>query len=145
MHFQGFSLAFYIEVIHMSDFLKLVGEQLRIIRVSKGLSQEEVAERTGKLGFSKGRVSNIEHGQSNITLSTLETLMKALDIAPEELFNFQKLSGVTDIEEKNLMLDIHRSLLRERNLDEVKYVVRITKDFLDTIDSQSKKNSSNGQ
>ncbi len=43
------------------------------------------------------------------------------------------------------MLDIHRSLLRERNLDEVKYVVRITKDFLDTIDSQSKKNSSNGQ
>jgi len=129
----------------MSDFLKLVGEQLRIIRLSKGLSQEEVAERTGKLCFSKGRVSNIEHGQSNITLSTLETLMKALDIPPEELFNFQKLSGVTDIEEKNLMLDIHRSLLRERNLDEVKYVVRITKDFLDTIDSQSKKNSPNGQ
>ncbi|WP_347723942.1 helix-turn-helix domain-containing protein, partial [Lysinibacillus capsici] len=140
-----FSLAFNIEVNHMSDFLKLVGEQLRIIRLSKGLSQEEVAERTGKLGFSKGRVSNIEHGQSNITLSTLETIMKALDITPEELFNFQKLSGVTDIEEKNLMLDIHRSLLRERNLDEVKYVVRITKDFLDTIDSQSKKNSSNGQ
>ncbi len=66
----------------MSDFLKLVGEQLRIIRLSKGLSQEEVAERTGKLGFSKGRVSNIEHGQSNITLSTLETIMKALDITP---------------------------------------------------------------
>ena len=59
-----------------------------------------MAERTGKLGFSKGRVSNIEHGQSNITLSTLETIMKALDITPEELFNFQKLSGVTDIEEK---------------------------------------------
>ncbi len=110
-----------------------------------GLSQEEVAEKTGKLGFSKGRISNIEHGQSNITLSTLETLMKALDIAPEELFNFQRLSGVTDIEEKNLVLDIHRSVLRERNLDEVKYVVRITKDFLDTIDSQSKKNSSNSQ
>ena len=31
----------------MSDFLKLVGEQLRIIRVSKGLSQEEVAEKRG--------------------------------------------------------------------------------------------------
>ncbi|GLC90354.1 helix-turn-helix domain-containing protein [Lysinibacillus piscis] len=127
----------------MSDFLKLVGEQLRIIRIAKGLSQEEVAERTGKLGFSKGRISNIENGQSNITLNTLEILMKALDIAPEELFNFQKLSGVTDIEEKNLMLDIHRSLLRERNLDEVKYVVRITKDFLETIDSQTKKNSPN--
>ncbi len=144
MHFEGFSLVFYIEVNDMSDFLKLVGEQLRIIRVSKGLSQEEVAEKTGKLGFSKGRISNIEHGQSNITLSTLEMLMKALDIAPEELFNFQKLSGVTDIEEKNLMLDIHRSLLRERDLDEVKYVVRITKDFLNTVDAQSKKNSTNG-
>lgn len=129
----------------MSDFLKLVGEQLRIIRVSKGLSQEEVAERTGKLSFSKGRISNIEHGQSNITLSTLEMLMNALEIAPEELFNFQKLSGATDIEEKSLMLDIHRSLLRDRNLDEVKYVVRITKDFLDTIDAQTKKSSPNGQ
>lgn len=55
----------------------------------QGLSQEEVAERTGKLGFSKGRVSNIEHGQSNITLSTLETIMKALDITPEELLIFK--------------------------------------------------------
>ncbi|WPK13700.1 helix-turn-helix transcriptional regulator [Lysinibacillus louembei] len=125
----------------MSDFLKLVGEQLRTIRVAKGLSQEEVAEKTGKIGYSKGRISNIENGQSNITLKTLESLMQALDIAPEELFNFQSLSSVTDIEEKNLMLSIHHSLLKERNLDEVKYVVRITKDFLKTMDSQAKKNS----
>lgn len=123
----------------MSDFLKLVGEQLRAIRIAKGLSQEEVAERTGKIGFSKGRISNIENGQSNITLSTLESLMKALDIAPDELFNFQTLANVTDIEEKNLMLSIHHSLLRDRNLDEVKYVVRITRDFLNTMDAQTKK------
>lgn len=126
----------------MSDFLKLVGEQLRAIRIEKGLSQEEVAEKTGKIGFSKGRISNIENGQTNITLTTLESLMNALEIAPEELFNFQKLSNVTDLEEKNLMLSIHHSLLRERHIDEVKYVVRITKDFINTMDAQIKKNSS---
>ncbi|MCT6925964.1 helix-turn-helix transcriptional regulator [Metasolibacillus sp.] len=127
----------------MSDFLKLVGEQLRTIRIAKGLSQDQVAERTGKMGFSKGRLSNIENGQSNITLTTLESLIKALDIAPDELFNFHKLSGTTDIEEKNLMLDIHQSLLRDRDLSEVKYVVRITREFLDTIDAQTKKNGPN--
>ncbi|MEC1180728.1 helix-turn-helix transcriptional regulator [Metasolibacillus meyeri] len=125
----------------MSDFLKLVGEQLRMIRIAKGLSQDEVAEKTGKLGFSKGRLSNIENGQSNITLTTLENLMKALEIAPDELFNFQKLSNVADIEEKSLMLNIHHSLLRDRDLNEVKYVVRVTKEFLDTMDAQVKKNS----
>ncbi|WP_042479265.1 helix-turn-helix domain-containing protein [Bacillus ndiopicus] len=125
----------------MSDFLKLVGEQLRTIRLAKGMSQEEVAEKTGKIGFSKGRISNIENGQSNITLSTLEILMKALEISPDELFNFQQLSGITDIEEKNLMLSIHHSLLRERNLNEVKYVMRVTKEFLDTIDAETKKNN----
>lgn len=120
----------------MSDFLKLVGEQLRTIRESKGLTQAQVAEKTGSLGMSKSRISDIERGQTNISLNTLEKIMHALEIAPNDLFNFQNLAGVQEIKEKNLMLDIHHSLLRERDLDEVKYVVRTAKDFLDTIDAK---------
>lgn len=120
----------------MSDFLKLVGEQLRSIRESKGLTQAQVAEKTGSMGMSKSRISDIERGQTNISLNTLEKIMHALEIAPSELFNFQNLAGVQEIKEKKLMLDIHHSLLRERDLDEVKYVVRTAKDFLDTIDAK---------
>ncbi|WP_246358440.1 hypothetical protein [Paenibacillus phytorum] len=61
--------------------------------------------------------------------------MNALEIDPSELFNFQKLDG-EGIHEKKLILDIHKSMLMERGLDEVKYVVRTTNDFLDTIDAK---------
>lgn len=122
----------------MSSFLKLVGEQLRVIRESKGLTQSQVAELTGSMGMSKSRISDIERGQTNISLNTLELVMNALEITPDELFNFQKLAGVMEIEEKKVILDVHHSLLKERDLDEIKYVVRTAKDFLDTVDGKKK-------
>lgn len=120
----------------MSSFLKLVGEQLRVIRESKGLTQAQVAELTGSMGMSKSRISDIERGKTNISLNTLELIMNALEITPNELFNFQKLAGLMEIEEKKVILDVHHSLLREREIDEIKYVVRTTRDFLDTIDAK---------
>lgn len=123
----------------MSNFLKLVGAQLRTIRKARGLTQEELAEKTGKIGVSKSRISDIERGEANITLETLEMLMNALEIHPNELFNFQKLATTTDFEEKSYMLDLHLSVLRDRDIDEVKYVLNTTKDFLDTVDNKMKK------
>lgn len=123
----------------MSDLLKFVGEQLRMIRLEKGLSQEQVAERTGKEGMSKSRISDIESGKVNVTLKTLESLMHALDIMPSELFDFQKLGIENGIEDKQMLLDLHRITLMERSIDEVKYVVRTTKDFLNTMDAKSSK------
>jgi len=120
----------------MSDFLRLVGEQLRQIREAKKLTQAQVAERTGNDGFSKSRVSDIERGQTNISLKTLESLMKALDISPNELFNFEPLYMSQEIEDKKMMVDLHKYTLMERDMDEVKYVVRTTKDFLDTVDAK---------
>lgn len=123
----------------MSDLLKLVGEQLRMIRIAKGLSQEQVAERTGKEGMGKSRISDIESGKVNVTLKTLESLLHALDIVPSELFDFQKLNVADGIEDKRMLLDLHRITLMERSIDEVKYVVRTTKDFLNTIDAHDSK------
>lgn len=120
----------------MSDFLRLVGEQLKQIREAKKLTQAQVAERTGNDGFSKSRVSDIERGQTNISLKTLESLMKALDISPNELFNFQPLYMSQEIEDKKMMVDLHKYTLMERDMDEVKYVVRTTKDFLETVDAK---------
>jgi transcriptional regulator with XRE-family HTH domain len=117
----------------MSDFLRLVGEQLMMIRKAKRLSQEELAE---KCGIRNTRISDIERGQTNTSLKTLEKIMNALDIAPSELFNFQKLQSVEDIEDKKLMVEIHKTMLMERAIDEVKYVVGSAKDFLDAMDAK---------
>ncbi len=118
----------------MSDFSKMVGEQLRIIRENKKLTQAQVAERTGTEGMTKSRISDIERGKTNISLKTLEKLMNALEISPVELFHFQNLNGVMDLEEKKILLEVHKYTLMERDLNEVKYIVRTTRDFLSTVD-----------
>jgi transcriptional regulator with XRE-family HTH domain len=123
-------------VSELSDLLKLVGEQLRIIRESKKLTQAQVAERTGSDGMTKSRISDIERGKTNISLKTLERLLQALEVTPVELFHFQKLDGLMDIEEKKILLEVHKFALMERDLGEVKYVVRTARDFLNTIDAK---------
>lgn len=122
----------------MSDFLRLVGEQLRMIRKAKKLTQENVAD---KSGLRVTRISDIERGQTNASLKTLEKIMNALDISPSELFNFQKLHSAEGIEDKKLMVEIHKSVLMERGLDEVKYVIGTTKEFLNAMDAKKSNRS----
>src|SRR5690606_31729033 len=116
----------------------LIGRQLKLIRSHKKLTQQQVADcianDNDKEGFNKSRVSKIESGKENITLSTLELMMKALEVTPFELFNFQKYQNSTDYEDKKLMIEAHRCLLMERPLNEVKYIVSTTNQFIHTIE-----------
>ncbi|RKP50015.1 XRE family transcriptional regulator [Cohnella endophytica] len=118
----------------MSDFLRLVGEQLRLIMKAKGLTQEKVAERSG---IKVTRISDIERGQTNASLKTLEKIINALEIAPNELFNFQKLNMAEGIEDKRLMVEIHKSLLLERGIDDVKYVIGSANSYLNAVDAKN--------
>ncbi len=117
----------------MSDFLRLVGEQIRMIRKAKGLTQENVAERCG---IRVTRISDIERGQTNASLKTLEKIINALNISPSELFNFQKLNLAEGIEDKRLMVEIHKSLLMERGIEDVKYVIHSANTFLNAVDAK---------
>lgn len=123
----------------MSDLQRLVGERLKIARMALKLTQEQLAEKTGREGVSKSRISDIERGRINISLKTLDLLMNTLEMSPTELFNFQRLSNAKDIGEKHIMIDIHKYTLMERDLDEVKYVIKTTKNFFDIIDTKNKK------
>lgn len=64
-----------------------VGDKIRIARISRGLSQENVAE---ELGLSIAAYSNIERGKTKVTLSRLETLAKILKT---EVFTFLDHTG----------------------------------------------------
>ena len=116
-----------------SDLIKLVGEQLKFIREEKGFKQEKLAEMAG---IAHARISEIETFKSNPTLETLDKIIDALDISPLEFFHYQRLNTTTDIMNKKLLIDVHRSILLERDLGEVKYVVNTTKEFLETIDKK---------
>lgn len=131
----------------MTNLKGLIGTQIKAIRKAKGLSQQDVADRvaenTGQMSFSKSRISEIETGKQNTTLETLEMIIKALGVKPVEFFDFKKIieeDRENEIMDKSLLLDCHYSMLKERELDEIKYVVKTTKELFKTMDGKKKKN-----
>lgn len=59
------------------DIRALVGRNVRRVRIEKGLTQEELAERAGTSQFY---VSSLEAGRRNPTVVTVATLAKALGV-----------------------------------------------------------------
>ncbi|WP_114391251.1 helix-turn-helix domain-containing protein [Notoacmeibacter marinus] len=64
------------------DMRKLVGRNFARLRREKGLTQEQVEERSG---FSQQYLSSLENGRRNPTVITLFELAQALDVNHVEL------------------------------------------------------------
>ena len=60
------------------DMRRLVGRNVRRIRLEKGLTQEQFAERSG---FTQQYISDLEQGKRNPTVVTLFELAQALGVA----------------------------------------------------------------
>lgn len=69
----------------MSDLVKMVIERIRRLRKERNLSQEQLAERSS---LHTNYVGQVERGEKNLTLETLEKIVSGLDISLEELFRF---------------------------------------------------------
>lgn len=120
----------------MEEFLLLVGQKIKFIREANGLTQNNLGDLTN---MDRARISDIENGKVNMRLNTLKSIMDALDIHPNDLFNFSAQAGHTDIQEKRYLIEEHASLLHERPLDEVQYVINTTKNFIKAIDTPKQK------
>ncbi|WP_312052049.1 helix-turn-helix domain-containing protein [Brevundimonas diminuta] len=64
------------------DMRLLVGRNLKRIRVERGLTQEELAERSG---FSQQYISDMERGRRNPTIVSLWELAQAIGVTPVDL------------------------------------------------------------
>jgi len=64
------------------DMRALVGRNFSRIRREKGLTQEQVEERSG---FSQQYISGLENGLRNPTIVTLFELAQALGVGPVDL------------------------------------------------------------
>jgi len=62
-----------------------VGKRIKEIRKARGLSQEKLSE---MIDVAQTTLSCIETGDNFFTADTLEKLVDALDIEPQELFIF---------------------------------------------------------
>jgi transcriptional regulator with XRE-family HTH domain len=66
------------------DMRKLVGDNVARLRKAQGLSQEDIAERSG---FSQQYISGLERGRRNPTVVTLFEIAQALGVSHVELVN----------------------------------------------------------
>jgi transcriptional regulator with XRE-family HTH domain len=67
-------------------YIKAFGSNLRSLRLSKKLSQEELAFRCGT---TLSQIGRFERGERSPTLSTLLILSKGLGIEPKKLLDFE--------------------------------------------------------
>lgn len=67
-----------------SNILKKFGDRVRMLRLEKGLSQEELAF---KADIHRTYVGMIERAEKNITLQNIEKLAVALEIRLTDLFD----------------------------------------------------------
>ena len=66
----------------MTGISTKLGQNLKLIRTVKKLSQGAIAR---KLGVHRAYISGIENGKRNPTLATIEKLADALSISPDNL------------------------------------------------------------
>ena len=67
----------------MSDIAKAVGQRIRNYRTKKGLSQEKLAELSG---CHPTYIGQLERGEKNATLESIERITAALGISLSKLF-----------------------------------------------------------
>lgn len=77
----------------MSDIAIRVGENIRNLRLARGMSQEKLALRAG---MNTSYLGQVERGEKSPTIVSLEKIAHALGIEIKELFEFASSSNFRD-------------------------------------------------
>ncbi len=80
-----------------------VGKRLKVLRMQKGLSQEDLAY---KSNLDRTYITYIENARKNVTIETLYKITQALGISLSEFFNMNE-SNDSDVIKK---VDLHLSM-----------------------------------
>ena len=75
----------------MSDITKVLGQRIRSYRTSMGLSQEKLAELAG---CHPTYIGQIERGEKNATVESIEKIASALNVSLSTLF--EKIGGTAE-------------------------------------------------
>ena len=102
----------------MSDIAKAVGQRIRNYRTQNGLSQEKLAELSG---CHPTYIGQLERGEKNATLESVERIAAALGISLSKLF--EKL-GEQDNDEKSISLACYE-FLSAKSKDEQEQLYKI--------------------
>ncbi len=102
----------------MSEIAKILGQRIRNYRTAKGLSQEKLAELSG---CHPTYIGQIERGEKNATVESIEKIAVALGIPLSKLFENL---GIQDDTAHNIPLECYEFLLAKTK-DEQEHIYRI--------------------
>ena len=102
----------------MSDITKILGQRIRNYRTRKGWSQEKLAELSG---CHPTYVGQVERGEKNATIESIEKISVALNVSLSVLF--EKL-GVEGTEAHSIPLACYE-FLSSKSKDEQEQLYRI--------------------
>lgn len=98
--------------------LKFIGQRIKIARIKKKLTQEVLSE---KINVSPQHVSNIETGNSSVSLPTLVAIANTLGVSVDELLCDTILSSKAVFENEL------EEVLRDCNEYEIRFITDIVK------------------
>ena len=97
----------------MSDIVKVLGKRIRNYRTEAGLSQEKLAELSG---CHPTYIGQIERGEKNATVESIERITTALKIPMSKLF--EKLGRAMDVARHNRAVKSGKAEEKEQKISE---------------------------
>jgi transcriptional regulator with XRE-family HTH domain len=108
----------------MSELPKIIGERIRTFRKEKGWSQEELADMAN---LHATYIGQLERGEKNATLESIEKVAKALEVSLEDLF--RSIRPNPNSQEYTLSKIISR--LQTQSIEDQKIILHLLELFLE--------------
>ena len=105
---------------------KYISQKVKYFRKQNKMSQEELSEQAG-LGLKY--INQLENQNVNLTIHSLEKVIVALNLTPEDFFNFNSLEPTTD-QTDNLSLKRVNMKLKQVPVDKREKIIAIFEDIL---------------
>jgi transcriptional regulator with XRE-family HTH domain len=102
----------------MSDLSKIIGERIRNFRKEKGMSQEELANIAN---LHATYIGQLERGEKNATLESIEKVVNALEISLEDLF--RSIHPNPNVQKYTLSQIVTR--LQTRSIEDQKVILKL--------------------
>lgn len=118
-----------LEASNMSELKTIIGYKIREIRRARSLSQEQLGE---KVDMSQSYIGEIERGEVNVSLETLDKLTRALDVTMLELLRLENIQLDSIRSNKMTVIQLLQELLIQKSLEEISMIYRITNDIFET-------------
>lgn len=72
-------------MITLTDLINKLGDRLRLIRKEQDISQEQLGELAG---LHTNYIGQVERGEKNVTIESLEKIAAGLNVSMEQLFRY---------------------------------------------------------